>query len=1129
MYQKVEYFILFGILIVSSGVEAEHHCTQWLAKIISSQGKVDIQYAGESIWQAVNSDQTFCDNDKIRTRKHSRVTILLRNESRATLKQSSTLIFLPPEEKTSSWYLKLLEGASFFRSREPQRLNIQTPFINAVHQGTEFLVTVDSEHAETKVFDGQVAANNKQGQIQINKGFIGIAHKNQAPRIKALTIRPEDAVQWTLYYPPVINRQKNGGSNANNDQQGNLHKSLGLLDKNQALQNNSNYLTYIASLLLSVGSVDEALKFIDQAQVLEPENSDALALKSVVSVVKNRQDEALNFAKKSVSLDPHSATAQIALSYAYQSQFKIESALEATQKAVSLSPDNALAWARLSELQLSTGERSEALKSAQKASELNPTLGQTQTILGFAYLAEVDIDEANTAFTESINLNSADPLARLGLGLAKIRKGNIEEGTRDLETAVSLDPDNAIMRSYLGKAYYELKNDGYAATELLLAKEVDPNDPTPWFYDAIRKQTTNRPVDALHDMQKAIELNDNRAVYRSSLLLDEDHASRNTSLARIYNDLGFDSVASQEAYNSLNYDPGSWSAHRFLSDSFAKKTRHEIARTSELLQSQLLQPLSSNPTPPRLAFSDVNIIAGTSPFTPGFNELSTLYDRNKIRLLTSFFGGNNNSLGNEAALSGLYNNIAYSFGQFHSSTDGFRENSDMDNDLYNAFVQIKVTNNLNIQVEYRHRDTQQGGGLEQKFNLESASTERREINQHTGRFGAHLSVTPNSELIGSMFFSDLDTLLENGSNITQSPIDGYQSEIQHIYHAEQFSSVTGGRCYFFDQHLRTSTVTPQFSFEQRNIQSDISHCGAYLYSNLQWPSKKLFWTLGLSYDSYEVKNTGMAFSPSLPPGADGLPQNVPVNSKLTVSKINPKVGLQWQFTGKLKLRMAYFKTVKPQLIVDQTIEPIQIAGFNQLFDDINGAQTEFFGVGLNVNLNKQILFGTEAFQRNLNNVPAFFGNSYLFDDWTEKTLRGYLYWTINSNWSFALEPRFEEVELDLFSDDSTPLSTDTLFVPLSIGYFDQSGFFAKVGVTFVHQEVAFRDDSNLSKEKEDFVITDTILGYRFPNRWGMINLKIKNIFNEKFQYHDDNYRSSTTRQDYTVPDRSILANVTLNF
>jgi len=76
-----------------------------------------------------------------------------------------------------------------------------------------------------------------------------------------------------------------------------------------------------------------------------------------------------------------------------------------------------------------------------------------------------------------------------------------------------------------------------------MSKQLDPKDPTPYFYDAIRKQTTNRPVEALQDMQKAIELNDNRAVYRSRLLLDADLAARSASLGRIYGDLDSSNLA----------------------------------------------------------------------------------------------------------------------------------------------------------------------------------------------------------------------------------------------------------------------------------------------------------------------------------------------------------------------------------------------------------------------------------------------------------------------------------------------------------------------------------------------------------------------------------------------------------
>jgi hypothetical protein len=102
-------------------------------------------------------------------------------------------------------------------------------------------------------------------------------------------------------------------------------------------------------------------------------------------------------------------------------------------------------------------------------------------------------------------------------------------------------------------------------------------------------------VEALQDLQKSIELNDNRAVYRSRLLLDEDLGARSASLGRIYNDLGFQELALVEGWKSVNVDPSNYSAHRFLADVYAALPRHEIARVSELLQSQLLQPNENSP------------------------------------------------------------------------------------------------------------------------------------------------------------------------------------------------------------------------------------------------------------------------------------------------------------------------------------------------------------------------------------------------------------------------------------------------------------------------------------------------------------------------------------------------------
>jgi tetratricopeptide (TPR) repeat protein len=344
-------------------------------------------------------------------------------------------------------------------------------------------------------------------------------------------VRPRDAVQWALYYPPVIYAPPADLKEDSND---------------------PRFYTQRASQSLTVGRVDEAIADIERAQKLDPKNSDALSLRSIIAVTQNEKGKALGLAQKAVEADPKSPTARIALSYAQQADFNLQGALNSLNEAVKLDPENALAWARLAELQQSFGELEKSLNSAKKAAALSPDLSRTQTVLGFAYLTQVNTQEAMKAFDKAIGLDQADPLPHLGLGLAKIREGNLEEGRRELEIAIGLDPDNGLMRSYLGKAYFEEKRDDLAKGQYDMAKTLDPNDPTPYFYDAIRKQTVNQPVEALQDLQKAIELNDNRAVYRSRMLLDQDLAARSASLARIYSDLGFQQLALVEGWKSCS-------------------------------------------------------------------------------------------------------------------------------------------------------------------------------------------------------------------------------------------------------------------------------------------------------------------------------------------------------------------------------------------------------------------------------------------------------------------------------------------------------------------------------------------------------------------------------------------------
>src|SRR5207248_4604699 len=164
-----------------------------------------------------------------------------------------------------------------------------------------------------------------------------------------------------------------------------------------------------------------------------------------------------------------------------------------------------------------------------------------------------------------------------------------------------------------------------AGKELILAEKLDANDPTPWLYSALLKQQENRINEAISDLEKSEELNDNRSVYRSSLLLDQDRAVRSANLAAIYRDAGMFDISVREAARAVSLDYGNYSAHLFLANSYNElrdpnriNLRYETPAESEFLVANLLAPVT----------------AGTLSPTISQQEYSRLFERDRFGIVS---------------------------------------------------------------------------------------------------------------------------------------------------------------------------------------------------------------------------------------------------------------------------------------------------------------------------------------------------------------------------------------------------------------------------------------------------------------------------------------------------------------
>jgi len=1116
---KSAFLLAFFWLVATTDLALAGDCKERVAQAVSVQGQLEVLTAGSANWQPASLGDSFCPGDRLRVGANSRAGLTLNDDTLIRLAEHSSLVISAPAEDGSAW-LDLMEGIAHFISRVKHAFQVNTPYVNASIEGTEFTVESGQTLGRVIVMEGRVRAHNAQGEVIVNGGEQALARQGQAPWVETV-VDPMDAVQWALYYPSVIDFSADqpmatgltGKAREPLDRsiqayrQGDLNSAFSALAEIPAVDQEADLLIYRASLHLQVGGSEAARKDLDRVIRTQPGDARALALMSILSTVRNERQTALNLAEQAVQSDPQLAASHLALSYAQQARFQLSDALAAAQQAVRVEANNTLAWSRLAQLHLMFRDMGEATEAARRAVEIDPNQPQTQSTLGYARLIELDLDGARQAFDQAISLDQAAPLPRLGLGLVLIRQGDLAAGRRMIETAADLDPGNALIRSYLGKAYYEEKRDKQAAAQFELAKQFDALDPTAWFYDAIRKQTENRPLEALDDLQTAIALNDNRAVYRSRLLLDDDQAARSASLARTYDDLGFERLALKESWKSLAADPGNASAHRFLSDAYAGVPRHEIARVSELMQAQMLAQEIVSPVSPSASEANLLAFQGSGPSLAGFNEYNPLFNRQRLSFLASGVTGSNNTRGEEIAVGGFTNRGMLSAGYYTERSDGFRENNDSDQTIKNVFGQFRITSELSVQGEVKHREGEYGD-LAQLFEQDYFLSQlvRREIDSDSRRFGLNYTPSLRDTFLVSFISQDLSDIQTLPGNQIDKQDEGDQYEAQYIHKGDN-NSITAGVSRVDSE--TTETLTLSFIGLPFPIVSTattpLDQKSAYIYLNSSWSWGES--VIGFDYTSLD-------------------------NDDLISDKqFNPKLGLVWNLSDATIFRLAAFRTVRLNIIDNQTISPTEIAGFNQIYDDFLGSESDRYAFGVDHSFNSRLFGGLELSRRRVSRISDDL--VLLDEEQREFAHKAYLYFPIDSSFSLLSQYTYEKNERDYIdgnSDPYRPAMLTTQAFELSGNYFSKSGLFAKISGTHIAQDIeSILSTTGTASDSENFWISDATIGYRLPKRTGLVSLQVKNIFDKEFRYQSTFPGTSTPKSSPYIPERAFFLQAQLWF
>jgi tetratricopeptide (TPR) repeat protein len=1071
-------------------------CEPSVARVVSIQGRVEVQRAGSGDWRQVKRlDTSVCTGDRLRTGPLSRAALFVQPETLVRVDADTTIaLSATTAEILVEFFSENVDragsdarscGAGYFITRFPRKFRVSAPHLNAAVEGTEFQVALHCDATELAVLEGAVRSETVAAREErtLTAGQRLVASP-AAPAVFSTLIRPTDAVQWVLHYPPLSDAK--------------AEADIPEREQCRAMPAPSDQacLTQRAEVLLRLGQVEDALRDVDEALALNPASGDASALRAIVQIANNDKSAALESANAATASSPDSMRAWLALSYAQQASFELEQALESAKKARALEPDSSLVNARVAELLLSLGRIDEAEAAARSAVASNVEESLAHTMLGFVHLAQIDTRQARADFVAAIERDSFAPLPRLGLGLVMIRDGKLVDGRKQLEIAVALDPTSSLLRSYVGKAYYEENTEErneLASAQFGIAQQLDPNDPTPWFYGSILKASQTRPVEALEGLDRSRDLNEERAVYRSRQLLDQDLAARNVSQAAVYNDLGFHQLGLTEAARSLAVDPANGSAHRFLADIYANLPRHEIARASELLQAQLRQPLGASPIQAQLA-NDVQFkTAFFGPATVGLNEFNPLFIRDGVDVQVFGLVGNNDTWADQVILNGLHGPISFGLSQFAAETDGYRPNNDDSQLQYDGFVQAQLAAGTSAQLEIT-RSEREFGDLESAFDPTFFSETRRNSNDvDTQRFGLRQVVDWRSDILLSIIRQDQHATVnfpDPGFPISSvSDQESWKAEAQYLTTRADFDVIVGAS--YFEGDSDEEFVTPFFTDAAH---FSPHHTNGYAYVSFPlgagWPQVQL----GVSYDD--------------------LSSDVGDQSEL-----NPKVGVIWDMAGSITLRAAGFRVLKRRINSDQGLEPTQLAGFNQFFDDQNGTVSEGGGLAADFAFTPTITGGLRVTRRNLD-TPFFDPDPFIVRQ-SESAAGGYLYWLPSKSWSVSLQPQYTDFEVGA-SFEKLKLAE----IPLVVRYFAPSGVWMGASVTGVHETGEFLGPGGVDVEgSDDFWLVDAIVAYRLPRRMGTISLQGTNIFDEKFRFQDIDPRVAPRY----IPEAQVLLRVAISF
>jgi tetratricopeptide (TPR) repeat protein len=873
------------------------------------------------------------------------------------------------------------------------------------------------------------------------------------------------------------------------------------------------------------GKIDQAKALLTDSRISGRESAVAHSLLAQIYLVQNSKQQASSEAATAMQENSGSPIVRMTAALVKISYFDLPEARRLLEEAVAADPHFVDAYVYLARLWLGADYLDRAWGIICKALEISKTDSEVLSLAGFIRLGYRDYDKAFNLFNEAVKNNPAFGEPHIGLSNVAFTHRNFSLGLTEMLTATLLEPRVSLYQSSLGKALYQTRSFNKALEVYDYAKTLDPNDPTPYLYKGIALSDLYRPGEAIQEINKSIELNDNMAVFRSKLMLDRDLAVRNTDLANAYYQLGMTDWAYSKALTAVKKDPLNASAHLFLSAEYASTQQRIGATGSEFLLYKLLSPANEN------------TFSGSTDYTQMF-EMP--YTRVSLSANAGTWADHQAPVQGYSieALGGLPGFALDVFGAY-SRDPGYRTVNE-DTKLFYADVMGKFEPTIkdSFYANYSYYSSHWGDTANlDAYSYVNDSAAKWTANENSVEGGLVHRFTPEAVFIGyfnwgqwnwvhndsSFFFTNSDGILNAAFYNFHDPVVWQSSNVQaqqqlkvgdHTFIAG-FEYVTGS--YYSniqasgvkDIFLPYEVLVTPYSFDSELNPPDRS---TSFYVHDYWSiCPQLLVELGLSGDfvtSYRVLS----------------PYSISSNT------VNPSVGFNYEIDKSNTLRLAYqgypesLKTATPN-----TINPSEVAGFPSMINADQGSTVKELGFSWESQWNAKT-FTVLRIQAYRIEDPQYGDYSSLYYNRTESAGGSF---TVNrlltSSLGLSAAIAGKVTSMD---DPPEALLTTGCFNEIAgvvgLSYMNPKGWFASIKDIVVSQELGGLSDSSLAKQQAElgnpFNLVNIGIGKYFDNKRGYASLAVTNIFNQHFYYQTDPLEFWSF-----YPDREILFTVALYF